>query len=70
MIFFFVLFDNFFVSAKHGSSLQRFLAELEHLQIKDADFPTKVRDINERATLFRITTNAMINVISRNLCRF
>ena len=47
----------------HGTQLQRSLAELDHLQSGAAgDTSTKMKAINERATLFRITTNAMINV--------
>uniref|UniRef100_A0A915K2Z2 Oxysterol-binding protein n=1 Tax=Romanomermis culicivorax TaxID=13658 RepID=A0A915K2Z2_ROMCU len=41
---------------KHGNSLQKSLVDMECAP----DVPTKVREINERATLFRITTNAMI----------
>lgn len=45
----------------HGTSLQRALSELDHLQ-SGGDAGSKMKAINERATLFRITTNAMINV--------
>ena len=45
----------------HGTQLQRSLAELDHLQ-SAGDTTSKMKNINERATLFRITTNAMINV--------
>lgn len=45
----------------HGTQLQRSLAELDHLQTA-GDMTSKMKAINERATLFRITTNAMINV--------
>lgn len=44
--------------AKHGSTLQRLLGELE--QPDDAQGKSKA--ISERATLFRIASNAMINV--------
>lgn len=46
----------------HGTQLQRSLAELDHMQSASGDTSTKMKAINERATLFRITTNAMINV--------
>lgn len=48
---------------KHGAALQRSLSELEHLSLSESpDLPQKVKAVNERATLFRITANAMINV--------
>lgn len=52
---------------KHGTGLQRALSELESLdatttQELPKDLSTKIRSINEKATLFRITSNAMINV--------
>jgi hypothetical protein len=46
---------------KHGAALQRSLSELESLDTAQ-DVPTKFKSVNERATLFRITSNAMINV--------
>uniref|UniRef100_A0A8D3C6J3 Oxysterol-binding protein n=1 Tax=Scophthalmus maximus TaxID=52904 RepID=A0A8D3C6J3_SCOMX len=48
---------------KHGAALQRSLSELEELR-GSADSADKVKAVNERATLFRITSNAMINVSS------
>uniref|UniRef100_A0A3B3WHQ4 Oxysterol-binding protein n=1 Tax=Poecilia mexicana TaxID=48701 RepID=A0A3B3WHQ4_9TELE len=45
---------------KHGSALQRSLSELEGLQV-GTDMGEKIRQVTERATLFRITSNAMIN---------
>jgi oxysterol-binding protein 1 len=42
---------------KHGSALQRALAELENGE----DLASKNKIVNERATLFRISSNAMIN---------
>jgi oxysterol-binding protein 1 len=42
---------------KHGSALQRALAELE----SGEDLASKNKIVNERATLFRISSNAMIN---------
>lgn len=43
---------------KHGAALQRSLKELENLD----DVQGRSKEINERATLFRIASNAMINV--------
>ncbi|XP_008422338.1 oxysterol-binding protein 2 isoform X1 [Poecilia reticulata] len=45
---------------KHGAALQRSLSELEDLR-GPTEGTDKVKAINERATLFRITSNAMIN---------
>jgi hypothetical protein len=42
---------------KHGAALQRALAELE----SGEDLANKNKIVNERATLFRISSNAMIN---------
>lgn len=47
--------------AKHGTALQRSLSELESLKLP-AESSEKIKQVNERATLFRITSNAMINV--------
>ncbi|XP_029430948.1 oxysterol-binding protein 1 isoform X2 [Rhinatrema bivittatum] len=46
--------------AKHGTALQRSLSELETLKLP-AESSEKIKQVNERATLFRITSNAMIN---------
>ncbi|OCT70303.1 hypothetical protein XELAEV_18037226mg [Xenopus laevis] len=46
--------------AKHGTALQRSLNELEILRLPQ-DSSEKIKQVNERATLFRITSNAMIN---------
>ncbi|XP_072563310.1 oxysterol-binding protein 1 isoform X1 [Paramormyrops kingsleyae] len=46
--------------AKHGSALQRSLSELEGVRL-GGDAGDKIRQVTERATLFRITSNAMIN---------
>uniref|UniRef100_A0A5F8GHA2 Oxysterol-binding protein n=1 Tax=Monodelphis domestica TaxID=13616 RepID=A0A5F8GHA2_MONDO len=46
--------------SKHGAALQRSLSELESLKIP-AESGEKLKAVNERATLFRITSNAMIN---------
>ena len=43
---------------KHGHALQRALAELE----SGDDIGSKSKIVSERATLFRISSNAMINV--------
>ncbi|XP_063740176.1 oxysterol-binding protein 1 isoform X7 [Eleginops maclovinus] len=45
---------------KHGSALQRSLSELEALRVS-GDMGDKMKQVTERATLFRITSNAMIN---------
>uniref|UniRef100_A0A672QP11 Oxysterol binding protein 2 n=1 Tax=Sinocyclocheilus grahami TaxID=75366 RepID=A0A672QP11_SINGR len=45
---------------KHGAALQCSLSELEDLRAP-TDGADKLKTINERATLFRITSNAMIN---------
>lgn len=50
--------------AKHGVALQRSLNELDGLRIP-AESSEKLKAVNERATLFRITSNAMINVSAR-----
>lgn len=47
--------------AKHGAALQRALGELENNADPDA-VQGKSKAVNERATLFRIASNAMINV--------
>ncbi|GCC35094.1 hypothetical protein chiPu_0013574, partial [Chiloscyllium punctatum] len=46
--------------SKHGAALQRSLSELENLKLPD-ESGEKIKTVNERATLFRITSNAMIN---------
>ncbi|KAJ7427043.1 Oxysterol-binding protein 2 [Willisornis vidua] len=51
--------------AKHGAALQRSLSELESLRLP-AESGEKIKAVNERATLFRITSNAMINVFPRD----
>ncbi|CDW57004.1 oxysterol binding protein [Trichuris trichiura] len=48
------------LAGKHGHSLQKALQEIELGHT--AEYAGKIRTIQERATLFRITTNAMINV--------
>ncbi|ELK32544.1 Oxysterol-binding protein 1 [Myotis davidii] len=46
--------------AQHGTALQRSLGELESLGLP-AESKGKIKQVNERATLFRITTNNMTN---------
>uniref|UniRef100_A0A3Q2NQJ3 Oxysterol-binding protein n=1 Tax=Fundulus heteroclitus TaxID=8078 RepID=A0A3Q2NQJ3_FUNHE len=46
--------------SKHGSALQRSLSELDGLRLT-GEAGDKIRQVTERATLFRITSNAMIN---------
>lgn len=48
--------------AKRGSVLQRTLNELETLEPLYPDLITKIKAVNEKATIFRIAVNAMINV--------
>lgn len=45
---------------KHGAALQRALVELEALDSASEGAP-KIKAVNERATLFRITSTAMIS---------
>ena len=52
--------------AKHGSALQRALSELESMEIV-SDHGSKAKVVNERATMFRITSNAMINACTEYL---
>ncbi len=46
---------------KHGTALQRSLSELETIDTA-TDIPSKFKAVNERATLFRITSATVINV--------
>lgn len=46
---------------KQGAAFQRALNEHEHVD-NTADSTSKIKAINERATLFRIASNAMLNV--------
>jgi len=46
---------------KHGTALQRALGELEQLE-SQAEAAARIKNVNERATLFRISSGAMINV--------
>lgn len=47
--------------SKHGNTLQKSLSELESLD-SVTDMTSKMKAINERATLFRIASSKMINV--------
>ena len=47
---------------KHGAALQKSLADIEALDTSSPDLPGRTKTVNERATLFRISSNAMINV--------
>ena len=53
---------------KHGAGLQRALSDIEQCDSPQDLAPTspqaaaRLKSLNERATLFRITSNAMINV--------
>jgi len=49
---------------KHGTALQRALGELEQLE-SQSEAAARIKNVNERATLFRISSGAMINVSSR-----
>ena len=46
---------------KHGSALQRAIVELQEAE-DNATLLSKLKFVNEKATLFRITSNAMISV--------
>ncbi|EDO26725.1 predicted protein, partial [Nematostella vectensis] len=45
---------------KHGSALQRAIGELQEIEDNHTLF-NKLKAVNEKATLFRITSNAMIS---------
>lgn len=49
--------------SKHGLALQRALTDLEN----GDDVPSKTKVVSERATLFRISSNAMMNVSTEML---
>ncbi|CAH1802241.1 unnamed protein product [Owenia fusiformis] len=51
---------------KHGAALQKSLGEVEQMD-NSQDASAKINRVNERATLFRITTNAMINACTEYL---
>lgn len=54
---------------KQGSALQRALADLEMLEPPSPELAAKFKIVSERATLFRIAANAMINVSYNNNLR-
>ncbi|KAF2346431.1 Pleckstrin domain [Trinorchestia longiramus] len=47
---------------KHATALHKSLAELEAVDASRDDLVSKMKTVNERATLFRISSNAMVNV--------
>ncbi len=51
---------------KHAAALERSLSKLEEL-CGSADGTDKVKAVNERTTLFCITSNALINVSSHRV---
>jgi ABC-type transporter Mla subunit MlaD len=53
--------------AKHGAALQRTLSELETNDQGSDQAGSKLKAIGEKATLFRIASNAMINTCSEYL---
>ncbi|XP_037503370.2 oxysterol-binding protein 1 [Rhipicephalus sanguineus] len=58
---------------KHGAALQRSLSDLEQLDAAAAgggpELAARVRAVNERATLFRITSTAMMNLCGSGLVK-
>ena len=51
--------------AKHGTALQKAISELQDLnefQNEDSELAKRLKVVNEKATLFRITSSAMISV--------
>jgi hypothetical protein len=46
---------------KHGAALQRALVDVEQTD-SAGDLAARIKPVNERATLFRITSTAMMNV--------
>jgi len=47
--------------AKHGAALQRALCELEQVD-SQSEATARIKAVNERATLFRVTSSAVISV--------
>jgi hypothetical protein len=47
--------------SKHGTALQRALVDLEQTDTV-SDATNRIKPVNERATVFRITSSAMISV--------
>lgn len=52
---------------KHGAALQRSLGEYEEFHTTAEGASDKLKAVNERAALFRITCNAMVNVSAETL---
>jgi len=52
--------------SKQGTALQRALTDLEMLEPPSSELTSKFKIVSERATLFRIAANAMVNVSCRN----
>lgn len=52
---------------KHGAALQKALVDIEQVD-STSDFSARIKPVNERATLFRITSTAMMN--ASNLLHF
>jgi len=48
---------------KHGAALQKALIDIEQVD-NASDFTSRIKPVNERATLFRITSTAMMNASS------
>lgn len=47
---------------RHGQALQRSLTELESLNAsRPSETTSQIKAVNERATIFKITSNALIN---------
>ena len=53
--------------SKHGATLQRAIGELQEFEADQA-LLVKVKSVNEKSTLFRITSNAMISVSGKSEC--
>ena len=47
--------------AKHGAALQRTLCELEQVD-SQVEATARIKGVNERATLFRVASSAVISV--------
>ena len=54
--------------ARHGLALTKTLSELESSHSSATDVVANLKPVQERATLFRITSNAMINVSLEIVC--
>ena len=47
---------------KHAAALHKSLGELESSDASRDELVSRIKTVNERATLFRISSNAMLNV--------